>query len=73
MTGSNVNGVIEVRLDVTLNDYAPDTVRDFLIRLGQILRYEFDADDTEVHELTGITAYPSAGGEVVDEIRGENY
>lgn len=65
MSNTQVNGTIEVRLDVTLNDYTADEVRDFLNRLGQVLRDEFD-DAPEVHELTGVKAYPNAGGEVVD-------
>lgn len=71
MSDRNVNGLIEVRLDVTLPDFTRTSVEEFLTRLGQVLRAEFD-DAPEVHELIGIKAYPSAGGEVVD-ILGENY
>lgn len=71
MSDRNVNGLIEIRLDVTLPDYTENSVERFLLDLGQMLRAEFD-DAPEVHELIGITAYPSAGGEVVD-IRGKSY
>lgn len=71
MSDRNVNGFIEIKLDVTLPDFTRTSVEEFLTRLGQVLRVEFD-DAPEVHEFFGIKAYPSAGGEVVD-IRGDNY
>ncbi|QWS68258.1 hypothetical protein SEA_VANLEE_142 [Gordonia phage VanLee] len=67
-------GQIEIRLDVSLPEFTTDAVKQFLTEVSRALSDEFwggsNDTDAEVHEVVGMNAYPSAGGEIPD-IHGE--